>query len=163
MPHIVWRGRMSVGSERIDNDHKQLIRYLNELDLAINHARFDSKWVVQTLLHLFEYTKTHFDREEKLMLAIGYPGYADHKKLHDAAKKALHDISADFMHNRSKPAAERIYNFTADWLVHHIIMVDSKLSPYVVKHLQERSSSEHPGSEHRDAEQHDPGHRGPVQ
>ncbi|MBP2311832.1 bacteriohemerythrin [Azospirillum soli] len=132
MPHIIWRTRMSVGVERIDEDHKQLIRHLNDLDLAINHARYDPKLVARTLLHLFEYTKTHFDREEKLMLAVDYPGYEDHKKLHDTAKKALHDISAEFMQHPTKQAAERIYDFTADWLVHHIVMVDTKLTPYIV-------------------------------
>ncbi len=132
MPHIAWRSRMSVGVDRIDEDHKRLIRHLNDLDQAINQARYDARLVAHTILHLFEYTKSHFDREEKLMLAVDYPGYADHKTLHDTAKRALHDISAEFMNTPTKVAAGRIYDFTADWLVHHIIMVDTKITPYIV-------------------------------
>ena len=132
MPYIIWRSRMSVGIDRIDEDHKQLIRCVNDLDQATNQVNYDPRLAAQTLLRLFEYTKSHIDREEKLMLAVDYPGYEGHKKLHDTAKKALHDISAEFMQHPTKPAAERIYDFTADWLVHHIVMVDTKLTPFIV-------------------------------
>ncbi|WP_448203232.1 bacteriohemerythrin [Azospirillum sp. sgz302134] len=132
MPHIVWRSRMSVGIERIDEDHKQLIRLLNDLDLAINQTSFDPKLAAQTLLRLFEYTKNHFDREEMLMRAVEFPGFPEHKRMHDSAKKTLQDVSSDFMEHPSKAAAERIYSFTADWLVHHILIEDMKLMPCIV-------------------------------
>ena len=132
MPHIIWRSRMSVGVERIDEDHRQLIRCLNELDQAINHAQYDPRTVAKTLLRLVEYTKSHFDREEKLMQAVDYPDFAAHKRQHDAARQALHEVSREFMATQTKAAAERIYDFTADWLLHHIVMIDTKITPFVV-------------------------------
>ncbi|MBP2293550.1 bacteriohemerythrin [Azospirillum rugosum] len=132
MPYIIWRSRMSVGIERIDEDHKQMIRCVNDLDQAINQATYDPRLTAQTLLRLCEYTKSHFDREEKLMLAVEYPDYAVHKLQHDTARRALQDICEEFMEEPAKMVAERIYKFAAEWLVQHILMADMKMVPHIV-------------------------------
>ncbi len=133
MPYIIWRSRMSVGIDRIDEDHKQLIRCVNDLDQATNQVNYDPRLAAQTLLRLFEYTKSHFDREEKLMLAVDYPDFDAHKLQHDNAKRMLQDISEEFMEHPTKPAAERIYKFAAEWLVQHILMMDMKIVPHIAK------------------------------
>ena len=132
MPYIVWRSRMSVGIERIDEDHKQMIRCVNDLDVAINQAIYDPRLTAQTLLSLCQYTKSHFDREEMLMRAVEYPDFAVHKHQHDTARTILQDICESFMLAPDKAAAERIYKFAADWLVQHILISDMKMVPHIV-------------------------------
>lgn len=128
---ITWRRQLSVGQPSIDEDHKHLIGYLNELDTALNARTFYAARVAQILVKLLEYTRDHFGREEKIMQLVQYPKIDDHVRQHREAVKMLGDLSNVFAQDPTHQNAERIYNFTANWLVNHIIMQDTQLTPYV--------------------------------
>ncbi|AWK86837.1 bacteriohemerythrin [Azospirillum thermophilum] len=131
MGAIHWRRQLSVGQPSIDEDHKHLIGYLNELDAALASAKFQPVRVAKILMKLLEYTKEHFAREERIMQMVHYPRYEDHVRQHHEAVKAINDLSLQFSSDPTHHNAERLYKFTADWLVHHIIMQDTQLTPYV--------------------------------
>lgn len=131
MGAIAWRRQLSVGQPSIDDDHKHLIEYLNELDAALNAPRFQPVRVAKILVKLLEYTKEHFAREERIMQMVHYPNYEDHVRQHHLAVKALGDLSNQFSQNPTHQSAEKLYKFTADWLVRHIILQDTQLTPYV--------------------------------
>lgn len=131
MGAIAWRRQLSVGQPSIDEDHKHLIDYLNELDAALCAPRFQPVRVAKILVKLLEYTKEHFAREERIMQLVHYPRYEDHVRQHHEAVRALSDLSNQFSLDPSHGSAERLYKFTADWLVRHIILQDTQLTPYV--------------------------------
>lgn len=131
MGHIVWRERMSVGIARIDEDHKAMVGYLNQLEMALSDPDYDERRVARILLYLVEYTKAHFDREEKLMLAIDFPDFDEHKKQHDKARRNLRDIGIRFMKTPTMEEGCRIQEFVADWLIRHIIMEDTRIAAFV--------------------------------
>jgi len=131
MSVITWRRQLSVGQPSIDEDHKHLIEYLNELDAALNSRSFMPVRVAKILMKLLEYTQQHFAREEKIMQAVHYPKFEEHVRQHHEAVRTLSELSAVFTRDPTHQNAERIYTFTADWLVHHIIMQDTQLTPYV--------------------------------
>ncbi|MBK4720572.1 hemerythrin family protein [Azospirillum sp. YIM DDC1] len=128
---ITWRRQLSVGQPSIDEDHKHLIEYLNELDAALNSRSFMPVRVAKILMKLLEYTQQHFAREEKIMQAVHYPKFEEHVRQHQEAVRTLSELSAVFTRDPTHQNAERIYTFTANWLVHHIIMQDTQLTPYV--------------------------------
>ncbi|HYH39231.1 MAG TPA: hemerythrin family protein [Azospirillum sp.] len=131
MGAIAWRRQLSVGQPSIDDDHKHLIEYLNELDAALNARVYMPARVAKTLMKLLEYTHQHFQREEKIMEKVHFPKLEEHRQRHVAAVKAIGDLSNVFAKEPTRANGERIYAFTADWLVNHIIMEDTQIAPYV--------------------------------
>lgn len=131
MGAIAWRRQLSVGQPAIDEDHKHLIEYLNELDAALGASRFQPIRVAKILVKLLEYTKEHFAREERIMQIVHYPRYEEHVALHREAVRKVSELSSRFSVEPTHENAEKLYKFTADWLVRHIIMVDTQLTPYV--------------------------------
>ncbi|MBP2299583.1 hemerythrin [Azospirillum picis] len=122
---------MSVGQPSIDDDHKHLIEYLNELDAALSAPRFQPARVARILIKLLEYTREHFAREERIMQMVHYPKFEEHVAMHRAAEQKVGELSARFSNEPTQENAERLYKFTADWLVRHIILMDTQLTPYV--------------------------------
>ncbi len=131
MSVITWRRQLSVGQPAIDEDHKHLIAYLNELDAALNADRFQPIRVAKILVKLLEYTKEHFAREEKIMQSVQYPKFDDHVAQHREAVRLVSELSNRFSVEPTHENAEKLYKFTADWLVRHIILQDTQLTPYV--------------------------------
>ena len=128
---ITWRPQLSVGQPSIDADHKHLIVYLNELDAAISAPVFSAPKAGIILIRLLEYTQEHFAREERLMQQVGYPKFEEHARQHRDAVRALTELSNAFSCEPGLPAVKKLYSFTANWLVHHIIMQDTQLTPYI--------------------------------
>ena len=64
------------------------------------------------------------------MVSVKYPGFPEHRQEHAKAIRALNNISLEFTNKPTRAVAEGIYNFTTDWLVNHIILSDSKITPY---------------------------------
>ncbi len=131
MTKIAWRRQMSIGQPTIDEDHKHLINYLNELGEAMDAPKFAAVRVAKVLTALLEYTRDHFAREEKMMQQARYPDLEAHIVKHREAVRVISSLAGSFGNEPNRINAERIYNFTAEWLVRHIIMEDSRLAPYV--------------------------------
>jgi hemerythrin len=131
MKAIHWRPQLSVGQPSIDQDHKHLIEYLNDLHAVIVAPAFSPVRAAKVLMKLLEYTHDHFAREENIMRKARYPRIEDHMRQHVEAVKAISDMSKAFTGEPTKANALRIYKFTGDWLVHHIIMEDTQLTPFV--------------------------------
>lgn len=131
---IEWREAMSVGVLQLDDDHKALLRTIN---LFANSAGKPGreKEVEAILKSLFVYTKEHFSREEKAMLAARYPYYEAHKREHtqliqqvtDLFGRYITETRADFRQTLSSEIAE----FLRDWLIGHIMGSDMRYKPFV--------------------------------
>lgn len=78
---IIWREQMSVGNALIDNEHKYLLEQVNAVEKAINTEK-NYDILVKTLDHLVDYTKTHFEHEEKIQAKIHFRELEGHKKEH---------------------------------------------------------------------------------
>ncbi len=77
-----WTNELSVGVEAIDNQHKELIHRLNTFYDSLST---DSQAkVMEMLAFLSDYVVSHFRDEEALQVRYNYPGYVDHRKLHQA-------------------------------------------------------------------------------
>ncbi len=88
---LVWREQMSVGNNIIDTEHRYLIDQINAVELALNSTE-NHDMLVETLNHLVEYTKTHFDHEEQIQLKFKFPDHEKHKKQHLRIMTELYSI-----------------------------------------------------------------------
>lgn len=86
MPITRWNTDLSVGVEKLDTDHQQLIATMNTVFDALLQGNSAST-ARKALLTLQEYVNDHFLREEKWMLKNAYVELDHHKQEHDALRQ----------------------------------------------------------------------------
>jgi hemerythrin len=77
--------------------------------------------VAQTIAFLGEYVVIHFRDEEKLMQKHNFPGYVNHKGLHDGFIKGFHELNDQL--EKEGPGLSLVLKtnrMVVDWLVRHI-------------------------------------------
>jgi len=130
MPLMIWTDKMSVGVAKIDEEHKTLIRMLNELYDGV-HSGHGKEALGRTLDGLIAYTDRHFKYEEKLFAETGYPGAAAHKKEHDNLTKQVLDVQAKYQAGATGTLSLEVLTFLKTWLVTHIQGSDKKYGPHL--------------------------------
>ncbi len=126
MTLIVWNDDLSVGNAFIDNDHKKLVKLVNDFHNAMEEGRGNE--VVGKVLHnLVIYTKEHFAREEAEMRRIKYPRYLAHKLEHDNLLMEVAELQAGFDTGKAMLTL-KVSRFLRDWLATHIKQTDHLLA-----------------------------------
>lgn len=136
---IVWRDQMSVDRGIVDNDHKCLISLVNDVQV-IRHGPNLPKQVAEILERVDIYARTHFDREEQLQSAVGFPGAEAHHQHHVDLTDALVAMRADWNIIRVPKAMmtfhRRLCDFLYHWLIDHILKEDLMMRPFVAEMRQ---------------------------
>lgn len=143
MPLMQWTPAMSVGVEQLDNDHKVLIKVINDLDAnAGDDSRRDV--VRQCLIALRRYAEFHFAREEKAMSACGYPSLEVHKDEHRDFVKRIQEVTARFDAAPDEAAGivnQELLTYLRDWLNHHILIEDMAYRPHVERSAEAKEAA----------------------
>jgi len=81
MSLVRWDDKYIVGNEVIDADHKALFVLINDFYDAFQESkrRRDLGFI---LMKLVRHAEQHFQREEAIMVASGYPVHAEHHEFH---------------------------------------------------------------------------------
>ena len=131
--HVSWSKSYSMGIKLIDDQHKGLIDFVNDL---FNHStgkedeeRAYFKDVIQIAV---SYAKTHFATEEKYMLATKFPNYAEHKKVHDEFILTVVKTVKDFESGKRLVLVNFAY-FLKEWVLSHIAGMDVLYAQYFKK------------------------------
>jgi len=123
-----WSDNYKVGVEEIDEQHKELVRLLNNLHQAI-HEHHGNETSRKILNELAEYTRVHFSLEESLMRISSYPDFESHKKIHEALIQQVQELQAKLDSGTVKITFELLH-FLKNWLTHHIIESDKAFGAY---------------------------------
>lgn len=119
MAVVEWSEEMSVGVASLDTHHKRLIALLNQLHDVIR--RNDTQQVVGEVLgELIRYTYYHFGEEERLMELAGYGDLDAHRQSHRAITERVRELEAEWEADPRSVIAAEVFEFLADWLIHHI-------------------------------------------
>jgi len=130
---FVWSNSFEIGNQLIDNQHKELVKVTNELLDACGHGQGQAK-LEKTVKFLAEYAVKHFNDEEKLQQSIKYPGYLQHKKLHDDFKNTVADAVKQLeTQGASTILVTKIASVVGNWLISHIKNEDSKIGSHLRK------------------------------
>ncbi|MBN2279041.1 MAG: hemerythrin family protein [Candidatus Marinimicrobia bacterium] len=124
-----WRDEYSVNILEIDNQHKKLFAYINEIHDAMktNRAKEELGTIISKLA---AYTVDHFKTEEKYFERYHYPDTANHKYEHQVFVDKVHGFQEDFKKGKLLLSLE-IINFLRDWLINHIKGTDKKYSAFL--------------------------------
>ena len=121
---------MSVGVAQFDDEHRKLIGLINKLFEAVQAG--GGRQVLGSILDdLIEYTKTHFSHEEYQLRTLGFPGYVDHKKEHDALAKQVFEIQRKYHEGATSTLSVELLSFLKRWLTQHIQGIDSQYVNFV--------------------------------
>lgn len=129
MSFMEFNDSLRVGNRLIDQEHEQLIEFINLLQRALENDASEGL-VGQVLNGVIEYTKTHFFVEEELMRAYDYPDVENHKKAHIGFKGQAQKLVEQYERGEGG-LTESVMQFLKDWLTGHIMTVDAKLSAFL--------------------------------
>jgi len=130
MERIEWDEAMSVGCVALDRQHRTLFSLYNDLvdrlgGLGADNTQPSSAEILEKLI---DYINVHFEYEEDLLSAAGYPDLALHQDQHETfIKKVLAaqaTLSADFISDQWQDFG----SFLGHWLLGHVMVVDKLYS-----------------------------------
>jgi hemerythrin len=122
-----------MGIKIIDDQHKGLLDFVNDL---FNHSTGNEKeeraYFKEVIQQAVKYIKEHFNTEEKLMTATKFPGYAEHKKIHDEFTLTVVNSVKDFESGK-RLVLEKFAYFLKDWVLTHVAVMDMQYAVYFRK------------------------------
>lgn len=128
---LQWRSDLAIGVEKVDSQHQQLFVSINNLLEACNQGKGKAE-VTKTMDFLSQYVGRHFSDEEALQTGANYPGYPEHKALHD---RFVQDFSKLEQQLAQEGASVRfvlqVNRAVVEWLVQHISKVDRAFGEYL--------------------------------
>ncbi len=113
---IQWTNDLSTGIDVIDNQHKRIVDYINQLGDSIRHRNRNS--VGSVLDELVDYTLSHFTFEESLQEEAGYKFAKPHKAVHEVFVKRV--VKYQERHTAGEDVALQLHAMLSTWLIHHI-------------------------------------------
>ena len=129
MNYWLWDSSLSIGIDVIDNQHRRIVDYLNELDDAYQSK--DREKVSEVLVGLVDYTISHFTFEESLMEKAGYPLSEAHKRVHESFASQVNKYKE--RHDRGEHVMRELMSELRIWLTNHIKRDDRDYAPYAEK------------------------------
>lgn len=119
---------MATGLPEIDGQHKELLEKLNELSEAIEQRK--GRQTAGELLDFLQfYAAWHFEREEACMEKYHCPLASVNKQAHQEFLRRFGELYQ--LHQDSgldSAAAQEVYRKLLDWVVNHILRVDTSLA-----------------------------------
>ena len=129
---IKWQESYSTGVDKLDEQHKSLFQYSNDLEDGLNCGGVSKETLQRALNFLERYVKGHFGQEEACMFKCVCPiadkNKAAHQKFIEAFRAFQKKISED---GDGEKALRELHQFLETWLTDHIIKIDTQLKPYV--------------------------------
>jgi len=131
--YVSWSNSYSMGVKLIDDQHKGLIDFVNDLfNNASGNEKRERAYFTEVIQQAVQYIKEHFQAEEKLMIGTKFPGYAEHKKVHDEFTLTVVKSVKDFEAGK-RLVLEKFAYFLKDWILTHIAVMDRQYADYFKK------------------------------
>jgi hemerythrin len=135
MAKFVWTDQLNVGIEVIDQQHRRIVEYINQLDDARSNGMSNDE-ITWLLNELVDYTISHFGFEESLQEEAKYPFLTSHKKVHELFTMRV----ADFQKRaeQGEDVIKGLNSLLVTWLFNHIKRDDNDYVESVNAYLQQK-------------------------
>ena len=117
---IIWDSKLDTGIEVIDAQHKRIVEYINDLEIA--KMKLDKKMVNDIIEQLIDYTQSHFGFEEEMLEEAGYKFLKPHKKVHELFIRRVTDFT--LRSARGEDIVDELHSMLSKWLLSHIANED---------------------------------------
>lgn len=113
---VTWNQDFETGIRVIDDQHKRILDYINDLDhVCFTHDRQKIKVILDSII---DYTQSHFAFEESLQEEAGYRFSVPHKKVHELFIRKIENYREEFLNG--KAIEDDLYQVLTHWLINHI-------------------------------------------
>ncbi len=127
MSYWAWDPSLSTGIDIMDEQHRKIVDYINELEEA--RLDDDREKVSIVLKGLVDYTLTHFAFEEEYMEKSGYPLSDAHKKVHMSFAVQIENYV--IQHDAGKDITRKLLSDLKVWLTNHIKYQDKDYAVFL--------------------------------
>ncbi len=124
---IKWSQEFSVGVPHLDDDHKELLQFINLI--YANSTAMNSDDVDDLLSSMIAFSIKHFHNEESYMRRIGYRHLTEHKTLHDEFMEKIQQFHNEFRKSGGRAIGSEVSKFLASWWKDHILFEDQRYAP----------------------------------
>lgn len=124
-----WNESLSVGIDIIDEHHHYLLDLINDLYEVVIH-KCGAREVARLIKALDAYAKVHFRSEEMMMEHYKFEGLERQEQQHHAFEAKIREFYEE-LHANPLVAQFDVLSYLRDWLVHHILVEDTKLRSLV--------------------------------
>jgi methyl-accepting chemotaxis protein len=128
---IRWGKSLMVDIPTIDEQHKQLVRLMNDLHKSMK-SRESALAMERILGRLVDYTVMHFGTEEELFKKYNYPEREQHTAIHKKLVARVGDFQKKLKSGDATVSMD-LMDFLKDWLVNHIKGTDAKYAPFLLE------------------------------
>jgi len=111
----------------IDTEHKRLFELANQVFALIDPSRQVAE-LKDTINALYQYMEFHFGNEERLLRRVGFVGYHDHVRSHQAIIAEMNRVmktSRDL-----DTLGDNLRHLMLDWVLTHVLREDRKIAAY---------------------------------
>lgn len=122
MSLLVWSPSLSVNIKEIDDQHRRMIHYINELHDSAQQGK-DPVFLRGLIDKLVAYKKEHFALEEKYFAQLKYPEAETHIREHEAFSQQL-EVFEKQAEAAPGETVLPLAKFLADWILTHIQETD---------------------------------------
>lgn len=117
---IIWDSKLDTGIEVIDAQHRRIVEYINDLEIA--KMTLDKRRVNDVIEQLIDYTQSHFGFEEEMLEEAGYKFLKPHKKVHELFIRRVTDFT--MRSAKGEDIADELHSMLSKWLLNHIANED---------------------------------------
>lgn len=135
---IVWESRLDTGIEVIDNQHKRIVAYVNQLETARRSG--DKAMVIDVIEQLVDYTQSHFSFEEAMMEQAGYQFLKPHQRVHEIFIRRVGEFTVRAA--KGDDVVDELHSMLTKWLINHIANEDRDYSKSVLRMLARQEQVE---------------------
>ncbi|MCF7825973.1 MAG: bacteriohemerythrin [Candidatus Marinimicrobia bacterium] len=121
---LIWDKSYSVGVKELDDQHKKMIEFINNLEMS-SHTTDNRDSMVKVLNGLVAYTKDHFANEELYFRQFDYDKTDDHIQEHLKLMSEVEQLVYKF-ELREPLDLNKVMEFLKTWLVDHILGADQE-------------------------------------
>jgi hemerythrin-like metal-binding protein len=125
---FIWTKKLSVGVKEIDEQHKDLIKIINETNLLVGGSYEDK--VKEEVNELLAFARVHFTTEENYFKKWNYPFANEHIIEHEKLILKVLQFSQRFQ-TEGKNILKDFLLLLKDWLENHIKKHDFKYRDYI--------------------------------
>ncbi len=126
---VKWEPKYELGIEEIDNQHKKWIEILNTFIEAREKGK-EREVLKNVLQEIVDYTKYHFETEEKHMEENKYEYLESHKKKHKSLVNQVAEIVESVNINEARAIAS-LEVLLKNWVLKHILTYDKIYGEYL--------------------------------
>jgi len=128
---LQWTGKFETGDALVDDQHKTLIGYINELEglsHTTNPTRQDVEFILNLVAFVEDYTVAHFKYEENCMLRHRCAACGRNQAAHAHFLQFFQTFKQRFTSEGCRPEILKDLHTTCSrWIADHILGIDLEL------------------------------------